>query len=421
MVAPRDSARPASVRSSADGVGGSRPSTQHSGSRPSTRGSAGGGMQRGRTETKREKAERVKAEARAEAERLAEEERLRKKAEDEKRRRIKELADDMARQREEKMEEGRQQRRAALELKLCAIREQIIREDIVRQEAIQAAAGMEDEARGQASRMKSEVEAMEKVINEQVSAMKAPGWLQSAHTARRQEAIAALAKLERGSLEQADAEGEMEDTSAVGEGREEEVWKGNDEEIVQAQETIKILDQKVERLTERIQQASFMSEATKAVVEGEIRKAKETRGRLQANIDKTMNKRKIARLHTLPARPSSSWINLQLLKKQHSTLLAHPKVLAVSQLNAQAAGWQKCIDPSTGYSYYLHLATNTTQWHPPEGLNKYRNHVLTVNNAAAFFDSREKKLKAVLLYVCPLFPTPYHALETLTYLRICPF
>ena len=381
-------------------------------------------MQRGRTETKREKAERVKAEARAEAERLAEEESIRKKAEEEKRRRIKELADDMARQREEKMEEGRQQRREALELKICAIREQIIREDIVRREALQAAAEMEDEAREQASRMKSEVEAMEKVINEQVSAMKAPGWLQSAHAARRREAIAALAKLERGSLEQvaaAEAVDEMEETSAVGEGREEEVWKGNDEEIVQAQETIKILDQKVERLTERIQQAPFMSEATKAVVEGEVRKAKETTVRLQANIDRTMIKRKIARLHTLPARPSSSWINLQLLKKQHSTLLAHPKVLAVSSLNAQAAGWQKCIDPSTGYSYYFHPATNTTQWHPPEGLNKYRNHVLTVNNAAAFFDSREKKLKAVLLYVCPLFPPAYYALETLTFLRICCF
>ena len=49
------------------------------------------------------------------------------------------------------MEEGRQQRREALELEM-----NFIRKESVRLEALQAAAEMENEAREQASRMKSE-------------------------------------------------------------------------------------------------------------------------------------------------------------------------------------------------------------------------------------------------------------------------
>ena len=422
---PRDSPRPASTRSSTSSAVATRPSTQHSGSRPSTRSAglprrADAGVQRGRPETKRERAERVRAEARAEAERRAaadEEERLRKKAHEDKLRRIKELADELAREQEERAEEGRRQRIAALTLKLSALRGQIVQAEIVPEAALQAAdaSEMEGECGAQMSRMRSEVDAMEKAIEDQLAAMKTPGWLQSAHKELRRAAIAALAKHDDGSPAQEaaapEAAGEEERSDGEHGENEQEVWTGSDEEIAQAQETIAALHKKIERLTERIDQAQFMSDATKDMVAGEILKAKELRARLQAKIDGTMHERKVARLYTLPARPSSSWINLQLLKKQHATLLAHLKP-AVSQLsaaqerekqrrkeNAAAVEWQECIDPASGNTYFVHTATNTTQWHPPQGLNRYQNDVLTASNEAAFFNSRGKKLKAVLLYV----------------------
>lgn len=363
-------------------------------------------MQRGRSETQRDKA-RVEAERRAAAD---EEERLRKKAHEDKLRRIKELADELAREQEEREEEGRQQRIAELTLKMSALRGQIIRDEIVPEDTLQTTdtSGMEGECGAQMSRMRSEVDAMEKVIKDQLAAMRTPGWLESAHAERRRAALAALAKLDDGSPAQAAAAAALageEERSDVEHGEnEQETWTGSEEEIAQAHEMIVALDRKIARLTERMDNAPFMSAATKAVVAGEILKAKETTGRLHANIDRTMHERKVARLHTLPARPSSSWINLQLLKKQHATLLAHLEP-AVSKLSAQGntvqGGWQKCIDQSSGNAYYFHPATNTTQWHPPEGLNRYRSDVLTSSNETAFFDSREKKLKAVLLYVCP--------------------
>jgi len=245
---------------------------------------------------------------------LAEEQRLAAYHAAERHRRARTLAEQMAREKEDKEEEERLKRICALDAKMDSLRQSVIQQESF--DLDPAVRGFREEGTERMERMKAEAHAIEQDIEGATAGMKAPGWLQQAHEALRKEALKALMTLAEGSEERLAALSAQETSEQKGGS----AWTGTDQEMLEAQQTIDQLSEKTRRLRERCT-APFIAEKTLTAIREEIAKTEETKSKLEGNVTKTLHERAEQRRRVLPARPASTWINLQLLRQQHASLL----------------------------------------------------------------------------------------------------
>ena len=227
--------------------------------------------------------------------------------------RVVQLAAEMARDRETKNDEERIKRIGTIDAKFRKIR-QAVAWPWTGRLLDPSMSGWREECAKRMEKTRDETKALEQAIQDSAALMQRPGWLKSAHEERRKQALAVVQTHEKG-----EADRGAHETAAQGE---QEGWKGTDEEILKAQHTIERLEEKIRRLRERCD-AAFMSEGTRAAIVNEIQKSAEMKDNLENKVSKTMHHRADQRRRVLPARPSSSWINLELLKRQHASLLLH--------------------------------------------------------------------------------------------------
>jgi hypothetical protein len=254
------------------------------------------------------------------------------------------IAAKMAEDREEKREDMRRQRIVALDAKLTKLRQAL------RQRQNEDLSEMGARIKEQVEETRAKMRALEQEIEDETNLLRSPNWLKSVHDQRRRDALAALAGAQgkEGSPEQLAAAAELDAMMAhtsVEDVSEEDVWTGSNEEIAEAQDTILRLEKNVQRLTERLQ-TPFLTDATKVSIESKISNSQEIKEKLQTRIDTTMKERfaeSIRHLHELPARPSSSWVSLQLLKQQHGHLLERLHPLLGSKLPEAKAIWNALI------------------------------------------------------------------------------
>jgi len=226
--------------------------------------------------------------------------------------RVVELAAEMARERETKREEERNKRIGTIDAKFRKIR-QAVAWPWTGRLLDPSMSGWQEECAKRMEKTRDETKALEQAIQDSAALMQRPGWLKSAHEERRKQALAVVQTHEKGGADRG-----AHETAA----EEQEGWTGTDEEILEAQSTIERLEEKIRRLRERCD-AAFMSEGTRAAIVNEIQKSAEMKDNLEKRVSKTMHHRADQRRRVLPARPSSSWINLELLKRQHASLLLH--------------------------------------------------------------------------------------------------
>lgn len=157
-------------------------------------------------------------------------------------------------------------------------------------------------------RTREEARVLEQAIQGKAAQMQSAGWLKSAHEEERKKALEAVKMLEPGTADHG--------TQNMVAEEQQDLCNGPDEEILVARQKIERLDEKICRLRERCE-ATFMSEETRTAIVNEIQKTAALKDKLEENLNYHAEQRR----RVLPARPSSSWINLQLLKRQHARLL----------------------------------------------------------------------------------------------------
>ena len=357
-------------------------------------------------ETKKEKAERERAEdeAAARAQTEAEDEhhaaiteaaRQAKEGREDQERRIAALAAKMANETDERRERARQAMLAAIEAKSRAIRQKMMPKADFEDQSFLSKFGIpcKEEIRRQIDLTTELVNSLDEEARGHIEELQKPGWLASFHQRRKgQAARAALVALggvagggedtyasaketfgmfdldDSGAIDASelglalksmghevsdselqemlnqydeDGSGEIElvefcrilniavpETEENEESDEGVPWTGSDADIANAQKRIRSLDEKAQFLTERME-ARFMTDTTRLSIMEQVNKTLKNKQRLQAKIEnETARRISLARANitTLPTRPASTWVNLQLLKQQHSRLLQqlHP-------------------------------------------------------------------------------------------------